>query len=110
MCIQNDCECLSPFLSDISLATTWLWCQGDGKHAGSGNYEGSKHFSWMISFAAAEKQAKEGGRRMSFKREGEGSDDMRSLCWDDKRKEVKGKTQQNSVKMSLGGDHGLVCT
>lgn len=32
--------------------------QGDGKHAGSGNYGGSKHFSWMISFGTAEEQAK----------------------------------------------------
>lgn len=54
--------CVSPSLSDISLARTWLWHQGNRKHAGSGNYGGSKHFSWMISSGTAEEEAKEGGR------------------------------------------------
>lgn len=71
--------CLSPSFSDISLASTWLWRQGDGKHAGSSNYGGSKHFSWMISFGTAEEQAKKGGRRMSFESGGEGGDERTSF-------------------------------
>ena len=64
--------CLSPSLSDISLASTRLRRQGDGKHAGSGNYGGSKHFSWMTSPGTAEEQAKEGGRQMCCEGGGEG--------------------------------------
>lgn len=81
--------CLNPSLSPITLASTWHWRQGDGKHAGSSNYGGSKHFSWMISFGTAEEQAKEGGRRMSCERGGEGSDKRTKFSLDEREREVQ---------------------
>lgn len=49
-------------------AHTWLWCQEDGKHVGSGNYSRSKHFSWMISFGTAgELGEKASGRQIILK-------------------------------------------
>lgn len=103
------CVCLSPSLSDISLACTWLWRQGDGKHAGSGNYGGSRHFSWMISFGTAEEQAKTGGRRMSCEREkGGGEAAMKGKAFPGikgggwwKEKDSRGDKR---VRVSLGGD------
>lgn len=96
-CSMSVCVGLSPPLSDISLASALLWCQGDGKHARSGNYEGSKHFSWMISFCTAEKQAKEGGRQMCCKRGGEGCDERMSFSWDEKGEGGRGKKTAEEI-------------
>lgn len=63
--IDSDLYYLSEWGVCLVPSHTWLWCQGDGKHVGSGNYSGSKHFSWMISFVTAgELGERASGRRI----------------------------------------------
>lgn len=65
---------------------------------GSGNYGGSKHFSWMISFGTAEEQAKVGGRRISCGRGGEGSDERERFSWDERRRQVEGRKTAEEIR------------